>query len=60
VPQDGPGRVLVEAFDPAFVAANPVRSHPSFRGFGAKVEAAGAEVGFNEEEIEKLKALGYI
>lgn len=60
VPTDVPGRVLTEAFTPEFVAANPVRRHGSYRGFGAKVDRQVGEVGFNDEEIEKLKALGYL
>lgn len=61
VPADAPGRVLTEAFDPQFVASNPVRQHPTYRSFGAALAPrAEGDVGFNEEEIEKLRALGYL
>jgi len=62
VPADAAGRVLTEALDPAWVRRHPVRTVPSYRGLppspGLPFVAGDAER--NRQEIEKLKALGYI
>jgi len=34
VPKDAAGKVLLEALDPDFVQAHPVRTVPSYRGLG--------------------------
>ncbi|HEY9420912.1 MAG TPA: alkaline phosphatase family protein, partial [Thermoanaerobaculia bacterium] len=62
VPRDTHGKILLEALDPAFVRAHPVRSVPSYAGLGLSPGIPGAtrDGEMNEAEIEKLKALGYI
>jgi arylsulfatase A-like enzyme len=62
VPRDAEGKVLLEALDPAFVRAHPVRTVPSYGGLGLSPRLPGAKRDgtANEREIEKLKALGYI
>jgi arylsulfatase A-like enzyme len=62
VPQDAEGKVLLEALDPAFVRAHPVRTVPSYRGLGLSPGLPGAsrDSTQNEREIEKLRSLGYI
>lgn len=62
VPQDVQGKVLLEALDPAFVRAHPVRQVPSYAGLGLSPNLPGAarDGAMNEAEIEKLRALGYI
>jgi hypothetical protein len=62
VPQDAAGRVLVEALDPSFVQAHPIRTTPSYRPFGASQGLPGAtrDGAMNQLEIEKLRSLGYI
>jgi hypothetical protein len=62
VPQDGDGRVLTEALDPVFLARAPVRTVPSYGGLArdggeSRVEQSPRR---NAEEIEKLRALGYV
>jgi tetratricopeptide (TPR) repeat protein len=63
--EEMPGRVLVEAIDPAFVAAHPVRTIPSYERIGAPrattVVASGQDAREAEEELlAGLRALGYI
>ncbi|HEX4964721.1 MAG TPA: alkaline phosphatase family protein [Thermoanaerobaculia bacterium] len=62
VPKDAEGKVLLEALDPAFVRAHPVRTVPSYRGLGLSPGLPGAsrDRTMNEREIEKLRSLGYI
>lgn len=62
VPQDQPGKVLLDALDPGFVQLHPVRAVPTFRDLGLPSNLPGAsrDGTMNEQEIEKLKALGYI
>lgn len=62
VPQDQSGKVLLEAIDPGFVRLHPVRTVPTFRGFGLPPNLPGAsrDGAMNEQEIEKLRSLGYI
>lgn len=62
VPQDQSGKVLLEALDPGFVQLHPVRTVPTFRGLGLPPNLPGAsrDGAMNQQEIEKLKALGYI
>ena len=62
VPQDAEGKVLLEALDPAFVSAHPVRTVPSYRGLGLSPGLPGAsrDSTRDEREIEKLRSLGYI
>lgn len=62
VPQDVQGKVLLEALDPAFVRAHPVRAVPSYAGLGLSpgIPGAARDGDMNAAEIEKLKALGYI
>ncbi|MBW8876790.1 MAG: alkaline phosphatase family protein [Acidobacteria bacterium] len=62
VPQDAEGKVLLEALDPAFVRAHPVRTVPSYGGLGFSPGLPGArrDSTQNEREIEKLRSLGYI
>lgn len=62
VPQDAEGRVLLDALDPAFVRAHPVRTVPTYQTLGLPAGLPGAkrDGGMNEMEIEKLRSLGYI
>jgi hypothetical protein len=62
VPQDQSGKVLLEALDPGFVNLHPVRTVPTFRDLGLPPNLPGAsrDGTMNQQEIEKLKALGYI
>ena len=62
VPQDQSGKILLEALDPGFVQLHPVRTVPTFRGLGLPPNLPGAsrDGAMNQQEIEKLKALGYI
>ncbi len=62
VPEDVPGKVLVEALDPGFVRLHPLRKVPSYEGLGFSPGLPGASRSgeMNELEIEKLRALGYI
>jgi hypothetical protein len=62
VPQDQSGKVLLEALDPGFVSLHPVRTVPTFRDLGLPLNLPGAsrDGTMNQQEIEKLKALGYI
>jgi tetratricopeptide (TPR) repeat protein len=63
--EEMPGRVLLEAIDPAFVAAHPARTIPSYERIGAPrqttVVASGQGTREAEEELlANLRALGYI
>jgi predicted AlkP superfamily phosphohydrolase/phosphomutase len=64
IPDDMDGRVLVEAIDPEFLAANPIRYEAveDDESYGDDVD--GAPVSFTEDESEliakRLQALGYI
>jgi hypothetical protein len=62
VPQDAAGKVLLDALDPAFVRAHPVRTVPTYTGLGLSPRLPGAsrDGSMNQQEIEKLKSLGYI
>ncbi len=62
VPADGAGKVLTSALDDAFVAAHPVRTIATYRGAGAQpaVERAPESGQWNRQEVEKLRALGYV
>jgi len=62
--EEMPGRVLMEAIDPAFASAHPARTIPSYEHIGAAREtvvASGPGVRQAEEELlANLRALGYI
>ncbi|HSS52875.1 MAG TPA: alkaline phosphatase family protein [Thermoanaerobaculia bacterium] len=62
VPKDAEGKILLEALDPAFVQAYPVRTVPSYRGLGLSpgLPHGSRDESMNEREIDKLRALGYI
>jgi hypothetical protein len=62
VPEDAKGKVLLEALDPVFVRAHPVRTVPTYRTLGLPPNLPGAkrDGGMNELEIQKLRSLGYI
>ncbi len=60
VPQDAAGHVLESILDPAYVSAHPVSTVPTYEGLWASPHQPGASSGLNREELEKLKALGYI
>jgi len=62
VPKDAEGKVLLDALDPAFVQAHPVRTVPSYRGLGLSpgLTQGRRDESMNEREIEKLRSLGYI
>ncbi|MCH9651628.1 MAG: alkaline phosphatase family protein [Deltaproteobacteria bacterium] len=62
IPEDAEGEVLWDALDPAFVAAHPPRTVPSFdflnQGYGGR--SGGLGENRNQQELDKLKSLGYI
>jgi hypothetical protein len=62
VPQDAAGKVLLDALDPAFVKDHPVRTIPSYEILGPARGLPGGEhdSGLEQEEMEKLRALGYV
>jgi predicted AlkP superfamily phosphohydrolase/phosphomutase len=62
IPDDMDGKVLVEAIDPDFLAANPIRYESTEDGAVSEVD--NAPRGFSKDESEmiarRLQALGYI
>jgi hypothetical protein len=62
VPRDAAGKVLLDALDPAFVRAHPVRTVATYSDLGLPPGLPGAkrDGAMNAEEIEKLRALGYL
>lgn len=61
VPEDAVGAVLLDAIDPEFVRRHPVRTIPSYEGLWPEREIrTGPDRGLNEQEIEKLRSLGYL
>ena len=60
VPEDGDGRVLTELLAPELLARNPVRRVASWDGLARPAAVAPAEADRRQEELEKLKSLGYI
>jgi hypothetical protein len=62
VPRDMPGRVLTEALDPDWVAAHPLRRVDTFEGVipEAVVPSAHLPEAASEEDLERLRALGYV
>lgn len=60
VPQDATGRVLQPALAPEFLVAHPPTTIPTYDGLWKSPHAPGVSSGLNREELEKLKALGYI
>jgi hypothetical protein len=62
VPRDAAGKVLVDALDPGFVRLHPMREVPTYTDLGLPPGLPGAkrDGAMNAEEIEKLRALGYL
>lgn len=62
VPQDAAGKVLVEALDPAFVRAHPVRRIPTYEVLGPPPGLPGVtrDSDLDRQELDKLKSLGYL
>jgi hypothetical protein len=62
VPRDAAGKVLLDALDPAFVKSHPVRTIPTYEILGPARGLPGGEheSGLEKEEMEKLRALGYV
>jgi hypothetical protein len=62
VPRDAAGKVLVDALDPGFVQLHPIREVPTYTDLGLPPGLPGVkrDGAMNAEEIEKLRALGYI
>jgi tetratricopeptide (TPR) repeat protein len=62
--EDMPGRVVLEAIDPEFARAHPVRSIPSYQPLGGRPEIAARDTtGAAEAEqelLDSLRALGYV
>ena len=62
IPDDMDGKVLVEAIDPEFLVANPIRYESTEDGAVSEVD--NAPHGFSKDESEmiarRLQALGYI
>lgn len=59
LPGDAPGHLLTDLFDPAFLAAHPPRHIPTYAGLWYEAHR-DVSSGLEHEEIEKLRALGYI
>ena len=57
---DMPGRVLSEAFEPGSSAAATPRTVASYDAFGAARFTGSAGPDLSAEEIERLRALGYL
>jgi hypothetical protein len=55
-----PGRVLREAFEPGSAAAAAPRTIESYDAFGAARFIGTAGPDLTKEEIERLRALGYL
>lgn len=62
VPEDAPGKVLLHALDPEFVRRHPVRKIPSYDVLGPSPGLPGVKQGsgLDQQELEKLKSLGYL
>lgn len=62
VPEDAPGKVLLHALDPEFVRRHPVRTIPSYDVLGLSPGLPGVRQGsgLDQQELEKLKSLGYL
>ncbi len=62
VPEALPGRVWSEAFEEDFLRLHPVRSTPTYDGiYGNPWSGSGhQDQERNQQEIEKLKSLGYL
>ncbi|HKV11189.1 MAG TPA: alkaline phosphatase family protein, partial [Thermoanaerobaculia bacterium] len=62
VPEDAPGKVLLHALDPEFVRRHPVRTIPSYDVLGLSPGLPGVKQGsgLDQQELEKLKSLGYL
>ena len=62
MPQDAAGKVLTGALDPGFVRLHPVRTVPTYTDLGLSPSLPGAsrDGSMNQQEIEKLRSLGYI
>ncbi|MEO6195872.1 MAG: alkaline phosphatase family protein [Thermoanaerobaculia bacterium] len=62
VPQDAAGKVMVDALDSGFVRLHPVRTVPTYTDLGLPPGLPGAkrDGAMNQEEIDKLRALGYL
>ena len=57
---DMPGQVLREAFEPESAAAAAPRTIESYDAFGAARFTGSAGPDLTAEEIERLRALGYL
>jgi hypothetical protein len=53
------GKVLAQAFDPAWAAAHPVATVASYGGFGDAL-ATGGDGEMTPALKERLKSLGYL
>ncbi len=60
VPQDATGKVLMPILSPEFLLAHPPATIPTYDDLWKSPHAPGAKSGLNDEELGKLKALGYI
>ena len=59
VPLDMDGRVAEEFVDPAFWAAHPIQFIPTYESH-SNSKPDGVEFELDEEDVEQLKALGYL
>lgn len=57
---DMEGRVLSNALDTQFLASNPIFYVPSYEGSGPRGDTAPIMSPTDEQEMERLRALGYI
>lgn len=56
----GGGRVLSELLDEGFLREHPARAIPTYSGLWPPALPLGASSGLLDEELQRLKALGYI
>lgn len=59
VPRDMDGRVATEMVDPAFWAAHPIQYIPTYEST-AGLKPDGVELELDDDDLEQLKALGYL
>jgi hypothetical protein len=60
IPEDAAGRLLAAIFEPSALAAEPPRSIVTYEGRWPRQVAADVMSGLEAEELEKLRALGYL
>jgi predicted AlkP superfamily phosphohydrolase/phosphomutase len=60
IPEDAPGRLLESAIEPGALAASPPRRIGTYEGRWPALFTTDPGSGLEAEELEKLRALGYL